>query len=94
MRKILSLLTMLLLCSAIAWSQTKTVTGRVTDESGGPVPFATVKVKGSDAGIAADQNGNFSITVGAGAVLTVSAAGFEEQEVRVGNQSILSISFI
>ena len=92
MRKILSLLTMLLLCSAIAWSQTKTVTGRVTDESGGPVPFATVKVKGSDAGIAADQNGNFSITVGAGAVLTVSAAGFEEQEVRVGNQSILSIS--
>lgn len=92
MRKIVSLMTMLILCSVFAWSQTKTVTGRVTDESGGPVPFATVKVKGSDAGIAADQDGNFSITVGAGAVLTVSAAGFEEQEVRVGNQSILSIS--
>ncbi len=83
---------MLVLCSVLAWSQTKTVTGRVTDANGGPVPFATIKVKGSNTGVAADQDGNFSITVTSSTVLTVSAAGFEEQEIRVGNQNILSIS--
>ncbi|MCC7524086.1 MAG: hypothetical protein IT250_04650, partial [Chitinophagaceae bacterium] len=46
MRKIFSLLTMLMLITAFAWSQTKTITGRVTDINGGPVPFASVKVKG------------------------------------------------
>lgn len=83
---------MLVLCSVLAWSQTKTVTGRVTDANGGPVPFATIKVKGSNTGVAADQDGNFSITATSNTVLTVSAAGFEEQEIRIGNQNILSVS--
>ncbi|HRQ49531.1 MAG TPA: SusC/RagA family TonB-linked outer membrane protein [Agriterribacter sp.] len=92
MRKTLSLLAMLLLCSVIAWSQTKTVTGRVTDESGGPVPFATITIKGSTTGVAADQDGNFSIAASPNTTLVVSAAGFEEQEIRVGNLTVLSIS--
>ncbi|HTN07804.1 SusC/RagA family TonB-linked outer membrane protein [Agriterribacter sp.] len=92
MRKNLSLLTVLLLFSVIAWSQTKTVTGRVTDESGGPVPFATITVKGTSTGVAADQSGNFSITVPAKAILSISAVGFEEQEVAVGNQTNITVS--
>lgn len=92
MRKTFSLLAMLVLCSVLAWSQTKTVTGRVTDANGGPVPFATIKVKGSNTGVAADQDGNFSITVTPNAVLVVSAAGFEEQEISVGDRNTLSIN--
>ncbi|HEX5026890.1 MAG TPA: SusC/RagA family TonB-linked outer membrane protein [Agriterribacter sp.] len=92
MRKSLALLAMLVLCSALAWSQTKTVTGKVTDENGGPVPFATVKIKGSSSGVAADQNGNFSISADPKQKLVISAAGFDSQEISVGNQSVIGVS--
>lgn len=87
----MSLLAMLMLCSVLAWSQTKTITGRVTDESGAPVPFATVKDKGGNAAVAADDNGRFSITVTKGKII-VSAAGFETQEISVGDRNNLSVS--
>jgi hypothetical protein len=75
MKKLLSLLAVLALFVAPAFAQNRTVTGQVMDEKGNPVPFATVKVKGSSAGVAADQNGNFSISVKTGDVLQISAAG-------------------
>lgn len=92
MRKTVSLLAVLILCTVFAFAQTKTVTGRVTDDKGGPVPFATVKEKGSSTGVAADENGNFSISVGPRSILIISAAGFDNQEVSVGNQAVLSIA--
>jgi hypothetical protein len=36
MRKIASLFTMLMLLSALAFGQNRTITGTVTDENGGP----------------------------------------------------------
>ncbi|HEX3934781.1 MAG TPA: hypothetical protein VHW43_08890, partial [Puia sp.] len=33
-----------------AFSQTKTITGKVTDDKGGPIPGATVTLKGTSAG--------------------------------------------
>ncbi|MFT3949857.1 MAG: SusC/RagA family TonB-linked outer membrane protein [Agriterribacter sp.] len=92
MRKLAALFAVLmLLCVASAYSQTKTVTGRVTDLKGDPVPYATIKIKGANTGVAADQNGNFSIEVNSKTTLTISAAGFEAQEVSVGDQSALAI---
>ena len=46
MRKFLSLLSMLMLISALALAQTRTVTGKVTNDKGEPIPFATVPLKG------------------------------------------------
>ncbi len=83
---------MLLLCSALAFSQTKTVTGRVTDGNGEPVPHATIKVKGSNKGVAADQNGNFSIQADSKTILVISAAGFDLQEIPVGASDILAVN--
>lgn len=94
MRKTLSLLTMLILSSALAWSQTKTITGRITDEKDDPVPFASIREKSTTTGVAADQDGNFSISVGAQATLVVSAAGFQTQEVVVGDQTTISVLLI
>ena len=62
MRKILSLLAVLLLFSAMTFAQTKSVTGKVRDEKGEPIPFATVAIKGTKTAVAADANGNFSIS--------------------------------
>jgi TonB-linked SusC/RagA family outer membrane protein len=87
MRKIASLLSLLLLVTTLAIAQPRTVTGRITDSQGNPVPFATITVKGTNTGVAADQSGNFSIQAAPGAVLQVSAAGFQASELNIGQQT-------
>ncbi len=47
MRKFLTLLPVLVLYSILTFGQQKTVTGRVTDAQGQPIPFATVRIKGA-----------------------------------------------
>jgi TonB-linked SusC/RagA family outer membrane protein len=91
MRKIALLAAMLLACVAISFGQTRTVTGEVKDAQGNPVPFATVKVKGSKVAVAADQNGKFSVNIPEGAVLIVSGAGFQAHEINAGTQTTLSV---
>jgi TonB-linked SusC/RagA family outer membrane protein len=87
MRRIVTLLTVLMLFGALAYGQTRPVTGKVTDAQGKAVPFASVTVKGSNAGVAADENGNFTIEAAPNSTLVFSAAGFETSEVKIGNQT-------
>lgn len=77
MRKILLLFAMLMGLLSSALAQTKTVTGRVVDETGAPVPYATVVVKGTVSGVAADEDGVFSITFVGNRQLEISATNFE-----------------
>jgi len=42
MRRFLSLFTMMMLSAVLSFAQSRLVTGRVSDESGKPVPFASV----------------------------------------------------
>lgn len=85
MRKLACLCTvLLLLLCTVASAQNRTITGTVKDNSGDPIPFASVKIKGSNTGISADENGNFSITIPSGATaLEVSAVGSEPQTIDV-----------
>lgn len=69
-------------------AQTKTVTGTISSETGGPVPFATVNEKGTSHATSADENGKFEIKVKNGAVLVFSAAGFEDREVASGSEPL------
>ena len=87
MRRIVTLLTVLMLFGALAYGQTRPVTGKVTDAQGKAVPFASVTVKGTNAGVAADENGNFTIDAAPNSTLVFSAAGFETTEVKIGNQT-------
>src|SRR5690606_10486213 len=77
MRKILLLFAMLMGLLSSALAQTKTVTGRVVDETGAPVPYATVVVTGTVSGVAADEDGVFSITFVGNRQLEISATNFE-----------------
>ncbi len=52
------------------------VRGVVRDPEGGPLVGATITEKGTNNSVAAGPNGNFSISVKEGAVLTVSFVGF------------------
>jgi TonB-linked SusC/RagA family outer membrane protein len=63
----------------------KVVKGRVTDQSGAPLPGANVFIKGTTVGVQTDADGNFSIEVlGNNNTLVVSFVGMEEQEVAIG----------
>jgi TonB-linked SusC/RagA family outer membrane protein len=93
MRKAASLLLMLVLSVTLAIAQNRAITGTVTDESGNPVAFASVKVKDGKGGTSADANGNFKIEVKDGTVLIFSAAGSQTKEVTVtANQTKLTIT--
>ncbi|MEO0000474.1 MAG: hypothetical protein RL766_520, partial [Bacteroidota bacterium] len=80
LRTISFVLSLVLLGSA-AWSQSKTVTGKVVDKAGTPVSKATILVKGTNVGTSTDETGNFSLTAPAGATtLVISSVGFESLE--------------
>jgi TonB-linked SusC/RagA family outer membrane protein len=92
MRKMLSLLAVLVLCTAMAIGQNKTMTGQVKDTKGDPIPFATIKIKGTNSAVAADANGNFSISAPPNSTFVISAVGFEETEAKPSNSGTLQVS--
>ena len=93
MRKLASLLAVLMLFSALAYSQnSRTITGQVKDSKGDPVPFANITIKGTHTGVASDVNGNFKIDIKDGESLLITSASFAEQEVKVGTSSTIMVT--
>lgn len=92
MRKISLLFAMLVLCCALAFAQTRTITGQVRDSKGDPVPFANITVKGTNTGVAADVSGNFTIDIKEGESLIVTSASFAEQEVKIGVSNTVTVT--
>ncbi|KRD59967.1 SusC/RagA family TonB-linked outer membrane protein [Flavobacterium sp. Root935] len=66
-----------LLFSAVAFAQDVTVNGTINDESGLPVPGATVLVKGTNKATASDFDGKFQISAPSNGVLVISFVGFQ-----------------
>lgn len=87
------LLSLLLMLHFQLWAQTKTVTGRVTDEKDGtPLSGVSVTVKGTQIGVVTDANGNYRIEVPANArTLVFSYVGFENVEVPIGSQNAIAV---
>ncbi|MES2277939.1 MAG: SusC/RagA family TonB-linked outer membrane protein [Bacteroidota bacterium] len=58
-----------------------TITGKVTDETGQPLPGVTVKIKGTNQATATDQKGQYSLTVPDDkTIIAFSFIGYETQE--------------
>lgn len=70
--------------------QAQEVSGTVSDASG-PLPGASVLVKGTTNGTQTDFDGNYTLTAEEGAVLIVSYIGYKTQEVAVNGRT--SINF-
>lgn len=93
MRKIVSLLVTAVLCSLMAFAQTRTISGTVTDANGRAVPFASVTVKDTKNGVTADADGKFTLrNVPSGAVLVITSVGYDSREVSVGASDVVNIS--
>jgi iron complex outermembrane receptor protein len=67
------------------------ITGTVTDETGAPLPGATVVVKGTTNGTITDTNGKFVIDADANAVLQISYVGYLKKEVSLNGQSSIAV---
>ena len=73
-------------------AQNRTISGKVVDTGGEPVIGAAVTVVGnSRIGAATDLDGNFSLSVPAGASISVESIGYTSQTFAIGNQSVFNI---
>jgi len=69
----------------------QTITGSVSDEDGAPLPGASVIEVGTNNGVVADFDGNFSISVADDASLSVSFLGYLTQVIAVGNSTTIDV---
>lgn len=80
------------ICFSTASAQT--VSGTVTDSSG-PLPGASVVVKGTTNGTQADFDGNYSIdNVDNAATLVVSYIGYATKEIAINGQSVINVTLL
>lgn len=80
-----------LLFSVIAVAQDVTVNGMINDESGMPVPGATVLLKGTTKSTASDFDGKFQIQVPSNGVLTVTFIGYATVSEALNGRSKITI---
>ncbi|OFX32956.1 MAG: hypothetical protein A2W90_01735 [Bacteroidetes bacterium GWF2_42_66] len=73
--------------------QQKTVSGKVTDSSGQPLPGVTVVVKGTTNGTITDTDGNYSLAkVPDDATLVFSFVGMKSQEVSAEGKTTINVT--
>jgi TonB-linked SusC/RagA family outer membrane protein len=83
----------LLLLSTVAWSQSRTITGKVTSaEDGAGIPGVNIVEKGTNNGAVTDTDGSYTINVGPNSTLVFSFVGYATQEIVAGNQSSISVT--
>lgn len=75
-------------------AQQKTVTGKVTDEFGLPLPGVNVVVQGTQNGTQTDFDGNYQITAQEGQVLLFSYLGLKNVLITVGASSRMDIQMV
>ena len=72
-----------------------TITGRVLDETGNPLPGVTVVLKGTSTGTTTNAEGAYTLSVPDGnAVLTFSFIGYTSQDAAVNNRSTIDVSLV
>ena len=77
--------------SATAFAQQVIVKGHVKDSAGEPIIGAAVRVNGQSGGAVTDIDGNFSIKADKGATVTVSYVGYEQAQVSVSNNMVITL---
>ncbi|SDM22455.1 TonB-linked outer membrane protein, SusC/RagA family [Catalinimonas alkaloidigena] len=83
---------LLAMVTASVQPQARQVTGRVTDASGDGVPGVNIVERGTTNGTITDVEGRFTLTVEDNAVLVFSAVGYLQQEIEIGNRSVLDVT--
>ena len=93
MKKLLMMLTLLLITSALALAQTVQITGTVTSsEDGLPLPGVAVTAKGTTVGISTGVNGKYTLVVPSSVTtLQFKFLGMVTVEVEIGGRTVIDI---
>ena len=96
MKKLKNLIVLLLIVAVgNGFAQKRIVSGIVTSaDTGKPIQGVVVTQKGFSAGTLTDVDGKYAIMVSPEVVLVFTAMGFEIQEVKVGNRTIINIKLV
>ncbi|MBA4851825.1 TonB-dependent receptor [Emticicia sp. BO119] len=81
-----------LLSWQFAQAQNRTVSGKVSDVGGSPLPGVSVTVKGTTQGAITDAAGKFSVQASSNAVLVFSYIGFKAQEIASAGRTTIDVS--
>lgn len=70
----------------------QTITGKISDKNGVPLPGVTILIKGTNKGTSTDFDGNFTIDiVDQNAVLVISFIGFKTREITLNNRTRIDL---
>ena len=91
MKRFLASLILWVSVGIAAFAQQLTVTGKVTDSHGEPIPWANVYEKGTTNGATTDDDGKYTITVKSGeSVLVASFIGYQDKQLPVSGKQVLN----
>ena len=87
-------ITLLAVIMSISIYAQNIVKGTVVDETDLPLIGATVMIKGASGGTITDIDGNFSISVKKGEIITISYIGYKTQEIKYSNQQKIVVKMV
>ncbi|MFV0605633.1 MAG: carboxypeptidase-like regulatory domain-containing protein [Niabella sp.] len=70
------------------------IKGTVKNESGEPIAGASVLILGGRTGMSTNAKGEFTLDVGIGQTIVISAVGYEEQQIKVTSASPINIVLV
>lgn len=70
----------------------ETISGKVTDEFGEPLPGVNVVIKGTTSGVTTDVDGNYELPKTDNQTLVFSFIGFTASEIEVGSRSNIDVT--
>ena len=93
MKKRFSIFAILILAAILmAYTESRTITGRVTDQSGQPLAGVAVVFKGDATGTLSDIKGDYKITTDhQSKVLIFTLIGYTKVEEKIGERSIINV---
>jgi TonB-linked SusC/RagA family outer membrane protein len=79
-----------LVVSLSAFSQNRSITGKVTGADGFTIPGVTIQLSGTTTGTISDANGEFKISADKGS-LKFSCVGYITQEIKLESQAVINV---
>lgn len=92
--RLASLVIILLAFSHSLLAQTKTVTGRVSDDQGRGLQGITVTVKGTNTATQTDNNGAFTIVAPENGTLVFTSVGYTAREASIQGRNTVDVSMV
>jgi Ca-activated chloride channel family protein len=94
MKNNLKILAILILAAIIiAFTESRSITGKVTDNQGQPLAGVSITVKGTTKGVVSDSKGSYSITMDQGEnTLIFSFIGYQKVEEKIGDRTVINVS--